>query len=305
MSVGVRISKGAALTANEVIAQHTTAPLPLRSQIFEESDYQKVVEHEDERVLAAQRKKTAPMSFALSDFEPDNSNRSGSGTHHSASPLTTIIPNDTKPVAAGSNLALESVNRPGVGTGSNIDKPRNDAEVNSPHSASSPHSEHSFQSQHSAHSDKDTQTRSGGDELYYNDRGEYAYGHASGSTACLVFPQRNPGGDTPGSSIRAYVAPVDPFIPAWNLTIQSILNDAESCRDMMINLATPVVRDQQNRFSDYQALQRSWLIDTQNQLVDAIRSWSKLSDDHKILQQEHLGCAGKEAALVDKLATTE
>nr|GEU80940.1 hypothetical protein [Tanacetum cinerariifolium] len=32
---------------------------------------------------------------------------------------------------------------------------------------------------------------------------------------------------------------------------------------------------------------------------------NKLADDHKHLQQEHLGCAGKEAGLVDKLAAME
>ncbi|GKD98847.1 hypothetical protein Tco_1382744 [Tanacetum coccineum] len=47
------------------------------------------------------------------------------------------------------------------------------------------------------------------------------------------------------------------------------------------------------------------LTDTQNQLLDAIRSRSKLSDDHKILQQEHLRCAGKEVALVEKLDITK
>ncbi|GKC98610.1 hypothetical protein Tco_1168885 [Tanacetum coccineum] len=44
-------------------------------------------------------------------------------------------------------------------------------------------------------------------------------------------------------SIRADVAPADLFVPAWGLTTQSILSDVESCRDMMINLATPAVWD--------------------------------------------------------------
>ncbi|GKD11824.1 hypothetical protein Tco_1196231 [Tanacetum coccineum] len=56
MSRGVRVVKGTALTANEVIVQHTTPLLPSGSQILEKSDHQKVVEHEDERVLAVKRK---------------------------------------------------------------------------------------------------------------------------------------------------------------------------------------------------------------------------------------------------------
>ncbi|GKD34828.1 hypothetical protein Tco_1250337, partial [Tanacetum coccineum] len=98
MSGEVRIGKVTTLAANEAIAQHTTAPLPSGSYIPEKSDHQKVVKHEDERVLTAKRKaqvakdkaackisaaegtskrtkrkKTAPMSFALSESDPDDS----------------------------------------------------------------------------------------------------------------------------------------------------------------------------------------------------------------------------------------
>nr|GEY23201.1 hypothetical protein [Tanacetum cinerariifolium] len=87
----------AALMANEVIPQYLTSPLPFGSQIPNKSDHQKVVEYENKRVLAAKRKaeaskdravrkrdategasqrtkkrKTAPLSFALSLFESRN-----------------------------------------------------------------------------------------------------------------------------------------------------------------------------------------------------------------------------------------
>ncbi|GKC31354.1 hypothetical protein Tco_1038648 [Tanacetum coccineum] len=64
MSGGVRLGKGTTLAPNEAVAQHTTAPLPPGSQIPEKSDSQKVVEHEDERVLAAQRKAQAAKDKA-------------------------------------------------------------------------------------------------------------------------------------------------------------------------------------------------------------------------------------------------
>ncbi|GKC82086.1 hypothetical protein Tco_1137803, partial [Tanacetum coccineum] len=44
-----------------------------------------------------------------------------------------------------------------------------------------------------------------------------------------------------------------------------------------------------------------WLTETQNHLVDALWSRSILSDDLKALQQVHLGCIGREAALTEKL----
>ncbi|GJU65134.1 hypothetical protein Tco_1246969 [Tanacetum coccineum] len=108
MAGGVRIGKGTALRSDEVIPQHTTQPLPADTPILEKSDYQKVVEYENERVLAAKRKaqaakekavgkrqatgegfgrtkkkKAAPLTFALDESDGNESNCSGSGTHHS------------------------------------------------------------------------------------------------------------------------------------------------------------------------------------------------------------------------------
>ncbi|GKG39850.1 hypothetical protein Tco_0463995, partial [Tanacetum coccineum] len=121
MAGGVHVGKGTDLATNKAIPQHTTPPLPFATQIPEKSDHQKVVEYKNERVLAAKRKaqaakdravgkraategtsqrtkkkKTTPLSFTLSDSEADGSNRSGSGTHHSASPLNTIIRNEAE-----------------------------------------------------------------------------------------------------------------------------------------------------------------------------------------------------------------
>ncbi|GJX38891.1 hypothetical protein Tco_0252194 [Tanacetum coccineum] len=334
---------GNSLTNNEDIVQHTTPLLSVGALIPEKSGHQKVVEHEDAKVLAAKRKaqvakdkttgkrsaaertshrtkkkKTAPMSFSLSESKADNSNRSGFGTHHSAWPLNTIIPGDTNPIFGGSNLALESITRTEDDTCNSLNKTR----------------------MRLCHDERDGQARrrtsgSTGDVV----------SSSSGGSGRHVFPQRNPGGDGVGSSLWVNVSPPAPFILDWNLTTHSILNDVESCQDMMLNLATHVVRDKQNRLSDHKALQRAWfelgrgalaqidllqqyevlnddygelyqshryckdvsdrLTDTQNQQVDAIRSRNTLSDDHKTLQQEHLGCVGKEVALTEKLAATE
>ncbi|GKD81240.1 hypothetical protein Tco_1348079, partial [Tanacetum coccineum] len=95
-----------------------------------------------------------------------------------------------------------------------------------------------------------------------------------------AFPQRNPGGDGIGSFIRADVALADPFVPAWAVGV--LYQSHRSCQDVY-----------------------DMLTEAQNQLVEAIRSWSKLFDDHKTLQQEHLGCAGKEATLAKKLVVSE
>ncbi|GJS91339.1 hypothetical protein Tco_0773975 [Tanacetum coccineum] len=330
MAGGVRVGKGTALAANEVIPQHTTPPLPSGSQIPEKSDHQRVVEVENERVLAAKRKaqtakdkavgkraaegasqrtkkkKTTPLSFALSDSEADESNRSGSGTHHSASPLNTIIPNED---GLATSLLSEPVTQTEEGTDQPLDNVEDTTEANSPQF------EHSPQYQQSDHSGEDTQTvRSGPERTHASGSAGHGVSSTSGGSHRLAFPARHPGGDGAGSSLR---------------------------RDAV----TPAVRSQQSRLSDYQALQRSWfelgrgalaqidilrryealnedygelfeshrscravsdrLTETQNQLLDTVQSRNQLSEDHKALQQVHLGCVGKEADLVEKLAAME
>nr|GFC79853.1 hypothetical protein [Tanacetum cinerariifolium] len=65
MAGGVRVGKGTALMANEVIPQHTTQPLPSGSQIPEKSNHQKVVEYENEKVFAVKRKARAAKDRAV------------------------------------------------------------------------------------------------------------------------------------------------------------------------------------------------------------------------------------------------
>nr|GEX01583.1 hypothetical protein [Tanacetum cinerariifolium] len=130
------------------------------------------------------KKKIVPLSFTLSDFDADKSNRSGSGTHTSASPLNTIISNEAEFTTGGDVLTQGSVLR---------------MKDNTKHRRVSSSSEGSHRQ---------------------------------------AFPRRNPGGSGIGSSLQSDADLLAPFVPAWSLTTQSILNDAESCRDMMINLAT-------------------------------------------------------------------
>nr|GEV01498.1 hypothetical protein [Tanacetum cinerariifolium] len=258
MSGGIRVGKGTALAANEAIAQHTTQPMPSETQTPKKYDYQKVVEHEDERVLAAKRKSQAakdkaggkrpaaeqasrrtkkkktiplsfalsiPLSFALSESEVDDSNRSGSGTHNSASPLNTIIPPDVDPTTGEGGLAIESVSRAKDDMGHSFNNVEYDAEVNSPLS------EHSPRPQHSTHSDEDVHAHSGRDILHHDEGGHVVSSSSGGSG-------------------------------------RQVDGDSKST-------------------------------------MDAIRNQNILADNLRILQQEHQGCVGKEAGLVEKLAMVE
>ncbi|GJY09812.1 hypothetical protein Tco_0377997 [Tanacetum coccineum] len=203
---GVRISKGTALRENEVVAQRTTEPLHAGTPILDKFDYQKVVEHEDERVLTVKwkaqmakdkaagkrsategssrrtkKKNTAPMSMTLSKSDADDFNQRGFGTHHSVSPITSIMPDNANPAAGGSNLALESVNRTEDEAGNTLNNMENDTE-------------------------EDMHAHSGGGGLYNDEEDEQTRKPATGSTGHVVssssggsgrqvFPQWNPGGE--------------------------------------------------------------------------------------------------------------
>nr|GEW19593.1 hypothetical protein [Tanacetum cinerariifolium] len=257
MAGGVRVGKRTALTDNE-----------------------RVVEYENERVLAAKRKaqaakdraaakrsaaegtsrhtkkkKAAPMTFTLDDSEEDDSTSTGSGTHHSASPLNIIIPDDANPVTGEGGVALESVRYKEGDADHGLENAEEGTEADLPPATHHPRSQRSYRSEEDTHAHSTELRRDVGDERITN--------------MLLVLLVT--------CSFWAEAAQPSLFVLDWKLKTHSILNDAESCR----------------------------LSKTQNQLVDVIRGRNKLADDYKHLQQEHLGCACKEAVLVDKLAAVE
>nr|GEV14608.1 hypothetical protein [Tanacetum cinerariifolium] len=290
MAGGVRIGKGIALAADEVIPQHISLPLPFGCLIPEKSNHQKVVEVENERVLAAKKK---PRLLRTEH---------GSGTHHSASPLNTIIPNEGE-LATG--MILKPVNQ----TEEDTDQPLDNTEYTT--KANSLLSEHSPQFQQSTHSDENTRCARS-ESCHTHASGSIGHGvsSTSGGSHSLAFPARHPDGDGAGSSLRRDADLPKPFVSSWNLT--TILNDAESYRDMLINLATParyesLTEDYRELFESHRSCQdvSDRLTETQNQLLDTVQSRNKLSEDHKALQQVHLGCVTKEADLTEKLAAVE
>ncbi|GJV03154.1 gypsy type transposase [Tanacetum coccineum] len=320
MAGGVRVGRGTTLVANEVIPQHTTPPLPSRSQIPEKLDYQRVVEVENERVLAAKRKaqiakdkavgkkatkgvshrtkkrKTVPLSFALSDSEVDESSRSGSGTHHSASPLNTIIPNED---GLATSLILEPVNQTEEGMDQPLDNVKDTTEVNSPQF------DHSPQYQQSDHSIEDTQTvRSGPERTHASGSAGHGVSSTSGGSHRLAFPARHPSGDGASSSLRRDAGAPELFAlqRSWfelgrgALAQIDIKQRYEALKEYYREL-----------FESHRSCRAvsDRLTETQNQLLDTVRSRNQLSEDHQALQQVYLGCVRKGAGLVENLAVME
>nr|GFB23757.1 hypothetical protein [Tanacetum cinerariifolium] len=60
---------------------------------------------------SVKEEENSPLSFALDESEGDDFTRIGFRTHHSASPINTVIPENIDPGASGGGLILEAVNR--------------------------------------------------------------------------------------------------------------------------------------------------------------------------------------------------
>ncbi|GJV81900.1 hypothetical protein Tco_1517770 [Tanacetum coccineum] len=272
MAGGVRVGKGTALADNEnerVLAAKRKTQAAKDRAVGKRSAAEGTARH-------TKKKKTDPLSFALDESEGDDSTRTESVRYEE-----------------------EDVHR-------NLDNLEDGTEADSP-----PTTHHSG-SQHSDRSEADTHVHS--TKLRRDEEDEQGCKHASGSSGHMVssscslarraFPHRHSGGDGAGSSLRGEVAQPSLFVPAWKLTPHSILNDAESCRDMMIHLFElgRGALAQIDLLQRYEALSNDYgdmydthrscekvsdrLTETQNQLVDVVRSRNQLADDHKNLQHE-------------------
>ncbi|GJW25342.1 hypothetical protein Tco_0039153 [Tanacetum coccineum] len=247
--------------------------------------------------------------------------------------LTTVIPDNVNVGAGDSNQISQDVEHKEEETGndSNPNDVNEQGEINSPHFASSPHSVHSTHSDRSLHSEDQHNVRFRDYDLHRsrNDNIKHAatgstgrvVSSSSGGSGRLDFPTRHLAGDKAG--MPSYFPPIFlffffygtpvPFVLAWNLTTGSNLNDTESCRDMIIILL--LLQSQYEALNDdcgelYQAYSSCQelserLMETQNQLVEALCSRTILFDDHKALRQVYLSCVDKEASLVEKLAAIE
>nr|GEX70236.1 hypothetical protein [Tanacetum cinerariifolium] len=116
MAGGVRIRRGTALRPNEVIAQHMTAPLQRKEKKGQDAPKKFAgkcpnTEGPSQRV---KKKKTAPITLGLSEYEDFTSRTINAKTLHSTSPFNTVALDPEHIVSIfhseveGSNQALKS-----------------------------------------------------------------------------------------------------------------------------------------------------------------------------------------------------
>nr|GEZ33875.1 flavone synthase II [Tanacetum cinerariifolium] len=210
---GVHAGKGTALLYNEVIPQHSTplAPMPkfsrrlttigsLTKRKAQAAKDRVAVKRSDAEGTSrhTKKKKAAPITFALDDSEEDDSTRTGSGKHHFASLLNTIISDDANLTTGRSGVASESVRY----EEGDVDHVLENAEEGI--EAESPPATHHLGSQRSHRSKADTHTHfielrhDVGDKQDHQHASGHVVSSSSGGSARLAFPKRNPGGDGTG-----------------------------------------------------------------------------------------------------------
>nr|GEV72910.1 retrovirus-related Pol polyprotein from transposon TNT 1-94 [Tanacetum cinerariifolium] len=191
MAEGVRVGKGAALAANEVVKYENERVLATKRKtqaVKDEAAGKRSAAEGTSR--STKKKKGAPLTFGLDESEGDDSAHTGFGTHHSASPLNTIIPDDVDPASDGDSFVLESIRCEEDDADHSLDNVEDGTE------ADSPLVNHPFRSQRSKHFDKDIHVHFGG--LHCDEEDE----QLTGMLLVLSLagpPQRNPGGDGAGS----------------------------------------------------------------------------------------------------------
>nr|GEV27782.1 hypothetical protein [Tanacetum cinerariifolium] len=206
---------------DEVISQHTTAPLDTDTSVPDKTDYQKVVESGDARIMEAKEKKKGQMlrikllenvmvpkfllnvlrrrKLLLSPLTCRSSLRILA--HNPATPRPTI-------------LLLPSIllhRMPTMNEDNEVNSPISDQniEITSPRADTQPSVENV--------NAKANRTGSG----------ERAFASSFGGSSQNTFPGRNTDGNE-GGSLRVNVALAEPFVPLWNLTTIFSLKDAEA-----------------------------------------------------------------------------
>ncbi|GJX61761.1 hypothetical protein Tco_0294661 [Tanacetum coccineum] len=126
---------------------------------------------------------------------------------------------------------------------------------------------------------------------------------SSGGFGRNAFTERNAGANEDGSIQRGKISS-KLFVPVWSLTTNTSLNNTELCRDMMIHLAPPAVRADQNCLLDNQALQKACFDLGRGALVqiDMLQRYEalRLSKSYKALQKDHLECVGQDVGLIKR-----
>ncbi|GJY41191.1 hypothetical protein Tco_0428461 [Tanacetum coccineum] len=306
---GMTIEVGEALTEQNVIPQHTITPLSADEQVPDKTDFQQRVEASDPKIVATRIRKAnaAAKRKAEKNRELEGAGGSEGSSKRRKEKSYDHIPCPT-PLRTIVAVALD------VSRGDNVISPtqtQGDNLLEIPAHDYANTTTRLYEEHHDEHSgvlgnrngnfddDVDEEVDLEGPDRHVCDTTERVVIETESipiaatrsdnrkSIAQEETPMPEPlpkgvGADGAGSSL-----PLSLFVPSWGIHQRSRVTTPEECRDLMVNLIPPGVREEMNLLDNNVVLDRAWFSLARGAMAQAhtLCQFESLYDTHHALQE--------------------
>ncbi|GJY77718.1 hypothetical protein Tco_0483519 [Tanacetum coccineum] len=306
---GMTIEAGEALTEQNVIPQHTTTPLSADEQVPDKTDSQQRVEASDPKIVAtrirkanAAAKRKAEKNRELEGAggsEGSSKRRKEKSSDHipCPTPLRTVVA-VTSDVSRGDNVISPTQTQ-----GDNlVEIPAHDSANTTTRLYEEHHDEHSGvlgNRDGNFDDDVDEEIDIEGPDRHVSDTTERVVIETESIPTAATRPDngksiaqeetpmpdplpKGVGADGAGSSL-----PPSLFVPTWGIHQRSRVTTPEECRDLMVNLIPPGVREEMNLLDNNVVLDRAWFSLARGAMAQAhtLCQFESLYDTHHALQE--------------------
>ncbi|GKA85152.1 hypothetical protein Tco_0806806 [Tanacetum coccineum] len=313
---GMTIEAGRALTAHDVIPQHTTSPLSSDEPIPAKTDSQRRVEASDPKIVATRVRKAQAAAKRKTDKNRGAGKHKGSegtsgpekGSKRRKEQATDHIPCPT-PLQTIEGVASdvsrgENVVAPTQAQGDNLlEIPAHDSANTTTHPCEEHHDENSGvlgTGDDDFDDGVDEEIDLEGPERHVNDTTERVVLDTESIPPVATRPDtgksiaqeetpmpdpllRGVGADEAGSSL-----PPPLFVPTWGIHQRSRVTTPEECRDLMANLTPPGVQEEMHLLDNNIVLDRAWFTLARGAMAQAhaLRQFESLYDSHHALKED-------------------
>ncbi|GJV32914.1 hypothetical protein Tco_1393314 [Tanacetum coccineum] len=316
---GMTIKAGETLTEQDVIPQHTTTPLSADEQVPGKTDSQQRVEASDPKIVATRIRKAHATTKRKAEKSRESEGAGGSegsskrrkpssgpgeGDKEKPSdhipcptPLRTIV-GVTSDVSRG-----DGVISPTQTQGDNlVEIPAHDSANTTTRLHEEHHDEHSGvlgNRDGNFDDDVDEEIDIEGPDRHVSDTTERVVIETEPTPTAATRPDngksiaqeetpmpdplsKGVGADGAGSSL-----PPSLFVPSWGIHQRSRVTTPEECRDLMVNLIPPGVREEMNLLDNNIVLDRAWFSLARGAMAQAhtLCQFESLYDTHHALQE--------------------
>ncbi|GJZ90950.1 hypothetical protein Tco_0662877 [Tanacetum coccineum] len=294
---GASIVQGSALSSKDLVAQHTTPPLSVDQAIPKKTDFQREVEVEDSKIVAARERKARATAKKKESRKRDGDEGEGSKPKTkrkkvlavrkggSASSMHVSFSNPITTMGHTGNV-VGNLSEPGT----KLDKLHKNHSVHiSPHDSANKFV-HNYIDINDVH--EETNRLWLGSFVHQSERDLNA-----DKTEVFVSSQAGLHADE-GESSRSR----DVYIPKWTIPRRCRVDSPMWCRELMVHLAPPAAQEESNALTNPIDLEIAWFSLAQGAMAQVVilERFENLQDDYTKLAKAHGECSDT----VRKLDTT-